>query len=268
MSSFNPFYEKYLSGTRGIKRKRDGYDNSIVSGPRKKVKSEYRISNYSPAFTNRIIKSLPYGEKKGMDTDVSTVSVISSTSTNANIIVLNLIQQGNGSWNRVGRKTHLDSVRIKGAVIFASQPSSSTGVMSAPSFRYVLVWDKQPSGGAIPTFDTIFGITAQDGTESCPDVTCPLKYDNMDRFVVLKDCFLTAPPNPINATGSSPSITVNVGVDDFIRLNRLESVYSGQSNPMTIADISTGALYFVMRSQLVGNSGVTVDAIARVRYSD
>jgi len=210
----------------------------------------------------------PSGEKKGMDTDLTTVSVISSTNTNANIIVLNLVQQGNGSWNRVGRKTHLDSVRIKGAVIFASQPSSSTGVMAAPSFRYVLVWDKQPSGGAIPTFDTIFGITAQDGTESCPDVTCPLKYDNMDRFVVLKDCYLTAPPNPINATGSGPSITVNVGVDDFIRLNRLESVYSGQSNPMTIADISTGALYFVMRSQLVGNSGVTVDAIARVRYSD
>ena len=116
---------------------------------------------------NRIIKTIP-GEMKGMDTDISYVRVIGSTNTNGGIYVLNLVQQGNGSWNRVGRKTHSSSVRLKGNISFACAPVVATGVMTAPACRLVLVWDKQPSSGAIPNFDTIFGITAQDGTESCP----------------------------------------------------------------------------------------------------
>jgi len=262
---FNPFYDRYLSGSRGVKRKRDYSDDTIVSRPYKKMK--YSIPSNSPALTNRIIKTIP-GEMKGVDTDLSVTAVVGTTNTNANIQVLNLIQQGNGSWNRVGRKTHLSSVRIKGAITFITAPVLATGVASAPSLRILLVWDKQPSGSAIPSFDTMFGITAQDGTESCPDVTCPLKYDNMDRFVVLKDMYMTAPCNPSFSIGSGPQISVNVGIDEYLKLKDLESVYSGQSSPMTIADISTGALYFIVRSQLSGTSSVNVDGIARLRYKD
>ena len=91
----------------------------------------------------------------------------------------------------------------------------------------------------------------------------------MDRFVLLKDCYMTAPSNPSFSIGSGPSITVNVGVDEYIKLPNLESVYSGQSNPMTIADISTGALYLIFRAQnATGNSSVSTDGIARIRYKD
>jgi len=238
---------------------------STQSGQKAYVK--YKVPSSSPAFYNRILKSIP-GEAKGMDTDISTVGVITTTNTNANILVLNLVQQGNGSWNRIGRKTHLSSVRLKGAVAFVTAPVVASGVTQAPSCRLTLVWDRQPSSSTIPTFDTIFGITDQNGTESCPDVTCPLKYDNMDRFVVLKDMYMTAPSNPLTSTGTAPQTSVNVGLDVFVKLNGLESVYSGQSAPMTIADISTGALYLVMRSQLIGSSSVNVDGIARLRYKD
>lgn len=208
-------------------------------------------------------------EKKGMDTDVSQNAIATTTNSNANIMVLNLIQQGNGSWNRVGRKTHLSSIRIKGTVNFVTAATVATGVVGVPSIRMCLIWDKQPSGNAIPSFDTIFGITAQDGTESCPDVTCPPKYDNMDRFVVLADWYMTAPPNTLSSTGSGPLTAVNVGIDKYVQLKNLESVYSGQSSPMTIADISTGALYLVIRGQRVSNgSSIDLDAIARVRYTD
>ena len=79
---------------------------------------------------------------------------------------------------------------------------------------------------------------------------------------------MTAPCNPSFSIGSGPAISVNMGVDEYVKLNNLESVYSGQSTPMTIADISTGALYFVARSQLVTASSITIDAIARLRYKD
>ena len=93
--------------------------------------------------------------------------------------------------------------------------------------------------------------------------------DNMDRFTVIKDIYVTAPCNPVTSTGSGPATTSVVCLDEYVKLKDLESVYSGQSNPMTVADISTGALYLVMRSQYAtGNSSVTVDGIARLRYKD
>ena len=218
----------------------------------------------------RFIRPARAGETKGMDTDISNGSIVSTTNTNANIGVLNLVQQGAGAWNRVGRKIHAKSVRIKGFVRFSSAPIPASGIIYQCSFRMILVWDKQPSGSAIPSFDTIFGITTQDGTESCPDITCPLRYDNMDRFRVLKDWFISPPSIPLAATGSAPNTFQSVSFDEYTKLPMLESVYSGQSQPMTIADVSTGALYVIMRQTSSGGttSQVEFDGIARLRYRD
>jgi len=208
-------------------------------------------------------------EKKGMDTVMSLASVPSTTNTNAAAFVLNLIQQGTGSWNRVGRKTQLKSVRITGSIDTLISPAPSTGALADQIIRMVVVWDKQPSGGAIPTFDSIFGVTAQDGTESCPNIFVPPRYDNMDRFRVLRDCKLEIDAKALFA-GTTPGQRVNVPVDEYLKLPLLESNYSGQSSPMTIADISTGALYVYYRAlfdvagQLVSNVATT----ARIRYTD
>lgn len=218
----------------------------------------------------RFVRPARAGETKGMDTDISTGAVVDTTNTNANIYVTNLIQQGAGSWNRVGRKIHASSLRIKGFVRFTMVPTVATGITILPSIRMIVVWDKQPSGSAIPAFDTIFGITDQSGTESCPDITCPPRYDNMDRFQVLREFFWNPPAMAIAATGTGPSNTIAVEVDEYIKLNRLESVYSGQSAPMTIADISTGALYVCIRqtAQAGGTSSAQFDGITRIRYLD
>lgn len=218
----------------------------------------------------RFVRPARVGEKKGMDTDISTGAVVDTTNTNANIYVTNLVQQGAGSWNRVGRKIHSTSLRIKGFTRFTMVPTVATGITILPSLRMVVVWDKQPSGAAIPAFDNIFGITAQDGTESCPDITCPPRYDNMDRYQILRDCFWNPPAMAIAATGTGPSNTIAMEVDEYIALPRLESVYSGQSTPMTIADISTGALYVCIRqtAQGGGTSSAQFDGIARLRYND
>ena len=64
-------------------------------------------------------------EKKGMDTDVTLSPVITTTNTTGSAFVLNLIQQGAGSWNRVGRKSHLKSLRLKGLYVFTIKPCRS-----------------------------------------------------------------------------------------------------------------------------------------------
>lgn len=211
------------------------------------------------------------GELKGMDTDLGVLlaTLVSTTTSNTDIIVLNLIQQGAGSWNRVGRKSHLKSVRITGS---ASLTSTEVGTATGNSImRMILVWDKQPSGGTIPTFDAIFGTTDQTGTEAS-GLLAPLRFDNMDRFRVIRDCRYTPPgfPLPTNAA-TAVSSTSTIQIEEFVKLPNLESVYSGQSNPMTIADVSTGALYAIFRATAGSGSSWNFadDQLhARIRYTD
>jgi len=212
-------------------------------------------------------------EKKRMDTNVSLAlgSVLDTTNTNGAAFVLNLIQTGTGSWNRVGRKTQLKSVRVKGTVTSFANINTTTGDINCSQMRMVLVWDKQPSGAAIPAFDQIFGITDQNGAESCPNIFCPPRFDNMDRFRILRDTIVDLDVGVLGAGGTTNGYINQVQVDEYVKLPDLESVYSGQSSPMTIADISTGALYVYFRAlsnSASSGSRVAVIGQARIRYTD
>ena len=207
------------------------------------------------------------GETKGVDVSLSLSPIISTSTTNASSFLLNAIAPGNGSFNRIGRKAHLKSLRIKGGIIFAYTPDAG-GAVAPNSVRMVVVWDQQPNSGSIPTWDTIFGITAQDGTESS-NVSAPLRYDNMDRFKVIKDRHIDCQTVPGNVAGTAV-VQQYVSVDDYVSLN-LHSLYSGQSAPCTTADISTGALYVFFRAQTNGATASAIvdpDTIARLRYTD
>jgi len=244
-----------------ISRKGDDYKPLVRRYPMKRQRGQ------RPTYGVPVRR---YGEVKGMDTDISLNPMISTTNTNASSFVLNLVQSGAASWNRVGRKTHIKSLRLIGNINFNSQPTAGGGALDN-FVRMVVVWDKQISGAAIPVFESIFGITAQDGTESCPDIQCPPRYDNMDRFKVLLDCVIEQPPLPIQSFAGTANIEHRVPFDKFIRFAKpLESVYSSNSTPMTIADISTGALYlyFRCRQNVPGQAAAGIDGISRIRYTD
>lgn len=213
------------------------------------------------------------GEKKGVDILLTQAAIISTTNTNANSTVLNLVQTGNGSWNRVGKQVYLKSVRLRGSCIMRYAPDGITGEVEMDFLRMVVVWDKQPSGGTIPTWDTIFGYTLQDGTEGSTVLSGP-RYDNMGRFQVLRDVIINAEETLTPVTNAAVQMIpeIECSFDEYIKLGNKTSIYSGQSAPMTIADISTGALYVYWRStpQLAGTSQWTVtdQSMARLRYSD
>lgn len=210
-------------------------------------------------------------EKKGMDTGLTIAAVLDTTNTNGDCFVLNLVQQGAGSWNRIGRKINLESVRIRGIAQFNFAPVATTAALISNTLRMVLVWDKQPSGAAIPTFDTVFGTTGQDGTEGTTFLN-PIKFDNMDRFSVLKDWVCSEKPYAALSSGSTNPVTVQVPFDEYIPLKGREVVFLGQTAPMTIADISTGALYLYFRveTNTASTGFVAIDntSFARIRYTD
>jgi len=207
------------------------------------------------------------GELKGVDTLLALSPVINTTGTNASSFTLNLITPGTASYNRVGRKAQLKSVRIKGSYNFSMTPSAA-GVVPGNACRMVLVWDKQ-TNGAVPVWSDIFGYTLQDATEAST-VDAQPKFDNMARFQILKDVTI----DTLTVAGNVVSTAVvdqQIHFDYYVPLNGKETTYSGQNSPCTIADISTGALYVFFRAQTNGSSNIVsvdADSTARLRYVD
>jgi len=226
---------------------------------------------YSSRFYNQpsvsaslaaVMRSKAKLEVKGVD-GAFTASTVTNTTGNTNDIqVLNLIAPGSGSFNRIGRKVNLKSVRLTGtaSVAFPAVTTANAGDL----LRMVVVWDKQPTG-VLPNFDVIFGTTDQAGTETAVSSLSNLRYDNMERFQVVRDKII-----PFNSNGASTSITTIVAAfDEYIKLNHT-CTYSGQSATCTIADISSGALYLIFRTVYTDLS-VTVSTTAgqyRLRYID
>ena len=225
-----------------------------------------------PVYTARVARpvrrAISPPEKKGMDTGIGIASIPNTVNDNSGMFVLNLIQQGAGAWNRVGRKVNLRSLRIRGEIYHTQTTMSVSGITLGQVVRCVIVWDKQPSSGTIPGWQDIFGFTAQDGTEGT-SMYAPIRYDNMDRFSILRD--VTYDPQPGAKSGNPDVVTYCNTIDEYIRLGGRECVFSGQSNPMTIADISTGAIYFCIRAR-TNNPTTTLSGInnmtARLRYTD
>ena len=223
-------------------------------------------SPFVPPRQVRVPAARALGEKKGMDTAISFAQIPSTVNDNSGMIVLNLIQQGAGSWNRVGRKVNLRSIRIRGEITHIQ--TTASGNTFGQTVRCVVVWDKQPSSGTIPQWQDMFGFTAQDGTEGT-SMYAPIRYDNMDRFSILRD--VTYDPQPGAKSGNPDVIYYYNTIDEYIRLGDRECVFSGQSNPMTIADISSGAIYFCVRAK-INNVNAVQSSInnmtARLRYTD
>jgi len=212
----------------------------------------------------------PAGELKGVDGYIALDPIIDTTSTNASCTVVNLIDPGTASFNRIGRKIRMKSLRLKMIFLHVSAPAATTSNVINNVVRMVVVYDKQPSG-AIPTFDDIFGCSDRAGTET-GGFYSNLRYDNTDRFKVLKDRYI-----PMNATLATTAGSTNQArfvhtCEEYIDLKGLETVYSGQSSPCTIADVSSGALYVFYRANLnTTTTNFTLidgDSNFRLRYMD
>lgn len=226
---------------------------------RRRSQTNLGYNGRTPRKQQKTIQYIPrpiMPEKKGMDTTIDLFSG-STYTTNAGIVVLNLVRAGTGSYNRIGRKIKPKSLRLKGTLSYTE--TANANVVGTVCKIYI-VYDKQPSGGLIPTYNSIFGQTDQAGTETV-DFNSGPKYDSMGRFRILRE--LSYDMNPQTISGYDYTHTINL--DEYIKLALPETVYSGDSSPMTISDINTGAIYFITRAS---TGLVTVDVTARLRYTD
>lgn len=246
---------------------------------KKRSRSQSRGRTYKKSRTTRssrgrrtnvvVLKSS--GELKGADTGLSRATAIEeTTNSNAKIMVLNGISPGSASYNRIGRKIRMQSIRVTGHIQTLRINEAVTGDMYGNYVRMVIVYDKQPSD-ALPNFDTIFGRTLTSGIEDS-GILENLRYDNTGRFRVYMDEKIEFPAefNNLNA-GTADRVRNFKLFDKYVKLPNLPTVYSGQSIPTTIADISSGALYFIIRAYIDDSTQTEMyidNATARLRYYD
>ena len=169
----------------------------------------------------------------------------------------------------IGRKIKCNSLPLKGLLTYQYTPEATTLDRNGNVLRMAVVWDKQPSG-VLPAFDAIFGQTAQDGSDTS-EFMDSLRYDNTDRFRVLRDVVVTGSPQLDASCGTGNEADVQFPFDEFIKLRGCETVYSGETTPQTIADSSSGGLYVFFRAfrdDATTNWLVQSISFARLRYVD
>jgi len=238
----------------------------------------YRRAVYRRAYFNRR-RGIGRKEKKGCDVGFASASISSSTATNDSMFLLNGVQEGVGSWNRIGRYIWNKSIELdlnfRWQSAFTALDASQ---VNAQWLRCIVVWDKQPNNSTIPTWDTIFGNTSQTGAETS-SVNDHLRYDNMFRFKVLHDAMINPSMTGANP-GSVPSSTTSGGLSQqtyvryhkYLKLGNKMTNFSGTANPVTNANISTGSLYLILR-QFVSNAPdeswyILDSSHCRLRYVD
>lgn len=250
------------------------YGRMVQRRPFKKVRVQgNQLVPYgrSSTYVQRPYQVGARGITKGVDTQLSSAAnMTSDMSTTTDILPLNLIQAGTGSWNRVGRVVSMKSIRLRLHVTLKLAPTDT--LTFGRSFRYLIIYDTQPNG-VLPTKGDILGHKTQTGSEASIWNSL-LAYDNMQRFTILKDETIVLNPHvrTFDSTGAPKGdFEMDANIDCFLKLNHLTN-FKAESSPSTIADISTGGLYvmFLTDSQDVNRGAVSVNgsSIARLRYTD
>lgn len=239
-----------------------------------------RVQKRSRASASQALARSMLSQKpvlKGVDTFLGFASgtFINTSATNSGAFSLALASQGSASYNRVGKRIKLHSLRcrftLEGQYFYNADLDYN---FTTTSVRYVVVWDRSPNGSAIPSWETVFGITDSQGTQT-PIMEAPVSYLNTGRFHVLRDEIVSIQPNfPFLTDTAGEFRSITHTVDFYQSLKGLTSVFSADSSPPTNSDVSTGALYIYFR-RIASTSSTWDDCrvwlpsgFSRVRFSD
>lgn len=192
-------------------------------------------------------------EIKGCDIDLPNENIIQDVATNGNIYLINGLIQGTGSWNRIGRKIEMKNLSAKLSFTLQLANINGTSNAVAPVLRYLIVYDRQPNKGPIPAFEEIFSELNNAGSQSTT-VFSGLTYGQMDRYVILRDKFVCPElAGFMSQAGVAEGALMTHLCEEFVKLSGLVTEYDTQSNAGTIADITSGALYLILRSDFYGD---------------
>lgn len=189
---------------------------------------------------------LTLGEKKFKDTSI----VESPSNALTRVYLLNGIEQGTGAENRVGAKTTIHSLLMRGTFTSGSRDDF---------VRVAIIWDKSPNGiSSLPDITSFFDVNSNIHVNSFNNL------NNRRRYKVLYDEVVAiGGTDGANNKNGSPTIYATRAY----RKLRLSTIYTGSED--TLSDISEGALYAVILNMYdTGDTGAETTLNFRIRYTD
>jgi len=198
--------------------------------------------------------------------------ILHTYNTNASSILLNNVQEGTSDFTRVGKRINLKSLRLRGEMaIVTYSPSSSSSGLNSVNVRAVLVYFREYHA-AIPDWNAVFNTLSPTGIRSS-NLYSPLASANMGSVAVLMDRVYTNDNKGLISTGNT-GCTVNVPFDEFIDLGGIGTTFNGTADPITISNITGGALVLYMRANFngispgEGQATIYQESHARLRFTD
>jgi len=182
---------------------------------------------------------LNQGEFKSVDLVHDTVSTATGTSVN----LLNGIARGDEINERIGREVTMRSIQVKGNC----HVTAGTGVDQI--HRVMIIYDRQTNAAALTAAQVLVAV----------GVDQPRNLENRKRFKILFDRSFA-----LNASGKPGSYRT---WQFYRRLAHPVTFNAGDAG--TVADITTGSLYFVtIGTELAGATAGQTTYSCRIRYTD
>jgi len=187
-------------------------------------------------------------------------SVVGAANLATGMTVLNLAQQGTGFYNRIGTKIVMRQIQIN--FVVKSNLGDAPTFGDTALYRAMLIYDKVPSFSAgvtiYPIIDDIMYGDDQTGGSSTNFFT-GISVPQGKRFVVLR--------NKVFKMDPASNWCSNV---KWVIKRKLPTEFRTTSNPCTIADVSLGALYFVIFAISLGGGDAPILSLinSRIRYDD
>lgn len=205
------------------------------------------------------------GEVKAIDIPVANY-VFSLDAGSTNVFPLNLVQEGTGFYNRIGRKIEMLSLHMRGSILQTGNAAAADDFV-----KWAIVYDRQPTG-ALPNYNNIFLDYNPSGATSNGPYS-NINLDNRDRYQIIRHDTFACPATAITDLASvSQVITIppkEMMLEEFIKLRGLTTHFNGTASPLLISNITTGALYLVTQGRFtLGNEGYQLSVQFRLRYDD
>lgn len=265
-----------------LKRRSQGGLKGLGTGARSSFKGTSMArtnKNTAKKKFQQILQTIP-NDGRRMRPEVKvldTPTVAQSFSTTYDLHYVNLVREGTGFWNRVGRKICMKSLYLTG---FVSRTMNNAAALLEDYGRIIVVYDRQ-SNGAVFNLNDVLLNTDQAGTTTT-DGFAQINMNNRERFIILMDKRIVLPQvgiAGITAPLTNTAMQVNINEDGndsgfkitrFIKLQDLETHFLSNSVPITVADITTGGLaIFIFSARAApGNEGYHIQWTSRLKFYD
>jgi len=176
------------------------------------------------------------------------------------------VEQGAGIPNRIGNRIALKSLRFR-ASLFPT--GNAAGQNISYQTRFMIVYDRQPNG-VYPVIGDILGDITVNNSVQAGDYISSINPVNFDRFIVLCDKMISIGQTLTGTLGLGQTTETSMGIEEFIKLKGLETVFKSSTTGSPISDIATGALYLYTQAEIMpaGSEDWCLDAKFRLRYYD